>query len=578
MAMELTLECEKTINVKLDDGSYGVLSLEKGSFPTLKRANMFEPHFPQDTDELHVSDYISGGQSSYYLSGRHDFLYDNESFNHVYTGAADRGQITQVSFIMPQLSVYFNHEIKKRFEKGGDISAQTNIEPLHAKLINSHHIKQVDIFQSKRLKDNDKGDGFIFINTLDITFTYDTPVSMEDITKLMVKVTNLFTWLFGTPSYITRVDLFDNESNKGYLYVPTRNVQEAEKVSSPYQFMPADQLRASFQSICQGYFVDNVSLFDSIWSKTIPLFHIKNVLEYELMLYASILDKYFSYRVDLHGLSTAMPQGDYTNLISRITSLLEHDPLIAGAIGEDKIVDIANETNLKRLIPNRSAATLNKRAKTYLRYIGKAVSDVFINDKDFYQIKEIRDRAAHGEMETLSTQQVYLYLNKIKMLTMYLIYRDLGVSDDSFLELLCMPYHQIKQACRINSFKRDVALNKANIMQVDEATFNFLKNKRGIFNFVFYRVQHTYHVDKELSHRLKTEFFGGDNKNSKFRTLEDFVQNRIFDKNKAAYISESYIQSGKQTHLLSGIVVIDKLIKLQLFRNARIAGTILSKE
>ncbi|WP_375751832.1 hypothetical protein [Vibrio sp. HN007] len=95
---------------------------------------------------------------------------------------------------MPQLSAYFNHEVKRKFEKGGYISAQTNIETLHADLVDSHHLKQVDIFQSKRLKDNDKGDGFIFINTLDITFTYDTPISMEEITNLMVKVTNLFTF------------------------------------------------------------------------------------------------------------------------------------------------------------------------------------------------------------------------------------------------------------------------------------------------------------------------------------------------------------------------------------------------
>lgn len=577
--MELTLDCEKTINVKLDDGSYAVLSLEKGHCPTLKRASMFEPLFPQDTDEILVSDYISGGQSSYYLSGRHGFSYDSELFNHVYVGAADRAQIKKVSFVMPQLSAYFNHEIKRKFEKGGDISAQTNIETLHAELVDSHHLKQVDIFQSKRLKDNDKGDGFIFINTLDITFTYDTPISMEEITNLMVKVTNLFTWLFGTPSYVTRIDLFDDESNKGYLYVPTRKIQDTGNVASPNQFMPADQLRVAFQKICQSYFVDNTFLFDSIWSKTIPLFYIKNVLEYELMLYASVLDKYFSYRVDLLGLSPTMPQNDYGDLILRITSLVKHDPLIVGAIDEDKIVDITNEATLKNIVPNRNATTLNNKAKSYLRYIGKTVSDVFINDKDFYQIKEIRDRAAHGEMETLSTQQVYLYLNKVKMLTMYLIYRDLGISDDSFLELLCMPYHEIKQSCRIDSFKRDVALNKANIMQVDEATFNFLKNERGIFNFVFYREQHTYHVDKELTRSLKAEFYGSSTtSDGRYRSLEEFVQSRIVDNKKASYVSESYIQFERQTYLLRGIVLIDKLSKLQSFRNARIAGAFLNEE
>ncbi|OLQ78897.1 hypothetical protein BIT28_26655 [Photobacterium proteolyticum] len=569
--MELTLDCEKQINVKLGDGSYGILSFERGRFPTLKCANRFEPFLSQDADEILVHDYVSGGESSYYLSGRHGFSYDNELFDHVYTGSADRNQITQVSFIMPQLSVYFNHEIKRRLKKGGDVSAQTNIEPLHAELVNSNSIKNVNIFQSKHLKDNDNGDGFVFTSTLDINFTYDTPVSMEEISKLMFKVTNLFTWLFGTPSYVTRVELYDGDSNKGYLYVPSHKVKETEKVSQPYPFMPADQLRTSFQAICQSYFVDNKFIFDKIWSKTIPLFNIKNVLEYELMLYASILDKYFSYRVDRHELSNVMSQNDYAKFISRVTSLAENDPLIAGVIGEGAVVNIADETTLKRLIPNRSAATLNKKAKTYLRYIGKTVSDVFINDKDFYQIKEIRDRAAHGEMETLSTQQVYLYLNKIKMLTMYLIYKDLGVSENSFLELLCIPYNEMKQGCRMDSFKRDIALNKANIMQVDESTFNFLKSERGIFNFVFSREQHIYYVDKELTHRLKVEFFG-EQATSKHRNIEEFVQSLVSYRKKAAYISESYVQYGKQTYLLRGIVVIDKLSKLQSFRKPRIAG------
>lgn len=569
---ELTLDCERQLNVKLEDGTYGLLSLERGRFPTLKCTNRYEPILPHDVDEILVHDYISGGESSYYLSGRHGFSYDSELFDHVYTGSANRDKITQVSFLMPQLSVYFNHEIKRRFEEGGDISAQTNIQSLNAELVNSNSIKNVDIFQSKNLKDNANGDGFVFTSTLDINFTFESPISMEEISRLMFKVTNLFTWLFGTPCYATRIDLFDTDSNKGYLYVPSHKVEDTDKVSQPYPFMLSDQLRDSFQAICQSYFVDNTFIFDQIWSKTIPLFSIKNVLEYELMLYASILDKYFSYKVDQLGLDNVMLENDHAKFISRVTSLVKSDPLIMATINEGAVANITDEETLKRLIPNRSTATLNKKAKTFLRYIGKTVSDVFINDKDFYQIKEIRDRAAHGEVETLSAQEVYTHLNKVKMLTMYLIYKDLGISDNSFLELLCVPYHALKQACRIDSFKRDVALNKANIIQVDEHTFDFVKNETGIFNFVFSRKQHTYHVNKELTHLLKTEFFGDHSNTGKYRKLEDCLQSLISNDKKSAYISECYIKSERKTYLLRGIVVIDKLNKLQSFRGSRIAG------
>ena len=265
-------------------------------------------------------------------------------------------------------------------------------------------------------------------------------------------------------------------------------------------------------------------------------------------------------------------QDDYAKFIAKLALLVESEPLITKAIDEGTVVNIADEATLKRFIPNRSATTLNKKAKTYLRYIGKTVPDVFINDKDFYQIKEIRDRAAHGEMEVLSTQQVYLYLNKIKMLTMYMIYKDLGISDNSFLELLCMPYHELKQGCRLDSFKRDVALSKANIMQVNESTFNFVKNEQGIFSFVFFRDQHTYHVDKKLTRRLKEAFFGDHVTSNKFRNFEEFVQSQVSDDKKVAYISDSYVKYGNQTYLLRGIVVIDKLSKLQSFNNSRISG------
>ncbi|WP_394157629.1 ApeA N-terminal domain 1-containing protein [Vibrio campbellii] len=569
--MELTLDCEKTINVKLDDGRYAILTLERGRYPKLDCANEFDSFISQDIDEVVVHDYVSGGKSTFYLSGRHNSSYDDELFDHVYTGDANRKKITQVSFIMPQLSVYFNHEIKRRFEESGDMLAQTHIESLNAELINSKSIKSVDIFQSKHLKDNDYGDGFVFTSTLDINFTYDAPVSMSEISKLRFKVINLFTWIFGTSSYLTRIDLFDEDSNKGYLYVPTHKAKETEKVSQPYPFMPADQLRASFQAICQSYFVENSFVFDEIWAKTIPLFSIKNVLEYELMLYASILDKYFSYKVDQHELSNVMPQNDYAKLISRLANVAENEPLITDAIDKGSIVNIANEVTLKRLIPNSNATTFNKKAKIYLRYIGKTVSDVFINDKDFYQIKEIRDRAAHGEMEVLHTQQVYLFLNKIKMLTMYLIYRDLGISDHSFLELLCLPFHEIKQGCVQDTFKRDVALGKANIMQVNESTFNFVKKERGILSFVFSREQHTYHVDKKLTLCLKEAFWGGKTTINKYRNLEEFVQSQIPNNKKAAYLSESYIRYGNQTYLMRGIIVIDKLPKLKSFNRARIS-------
>ncbi|GAB7228477.1 hypothetical protein VrSk94_21620 [Vibrio rotiferianus] len=111
-------------------------------------------------------------------------------------------KITQISFIMPQLSVYFNHEIKMRLEEGGYMSAQANIEPLNAKLIDSKSTNFV-IFQSKHFKDDDNGVGFVSTSALDINFTYETHVSIEEISKLMFKVANLFTWLFGTPSYAT---------------------------------------------------------------------------------------------------------------------------------------------------------------------------------------------------------------------------------------------------------------------------------------------------------------------------------------------------------------------------------------
>lgn|GEM_PF-2880348 len=101
-----------------------------------------------------------------------------EIFSHVYTGTENRHKITQISFIMPQLSAYSNHEIKMRFEEGGCMSAQANIEPLNAKLTDSKSTNFVT-FQSKHFKDDDNGDGFVSTSALDINFTYETHVSME---------------------------------------------------------------------------------------------------------------------------------------------------------------------------------------------------------------------------------------------------------------------------------------------------------------------------------------------------------------------------------------------------------------
>ena len=144
------------------------------------------------------------------------------------------------------------------------------------------------------------------------------------------------------------------------------------------------------------------------------------------MLYASILDKYFSYQVDKFHKVTSE---NYSKYISKVDQFFKENDafkeILAGT-------DLADKLEAKALFPKKKKINIQRKKEIYFNHIGEERLKIFINSDDFKNIKDIRDRAAHGAPEKLDTDIVYKYLWKVKILTMYFIYMDLGIKENDF--------------------------------------------------------------------------------------------------------------------------------------------------
>lgn len=448
--IKLTEKNKISVKVKGSDSEffYTDISLEYGRPPKIQlRRNLKEK-------DLIVQPIIDSHYNTYYISDIH--FHDSFSpaiFKYLFVGNADKDNLKKVYFIFPELSSYFHREISYTLDNDVNISGNLKIEPLEAR-IESLGLS-IKIHQGYSLKSNEDHTGFSFKNTIYFSFESDTVLSFQDIEKLMYKATGLLTWITGYPLSLESIEVSDGEKD-GYLYLPLVKKLKIHDVSFPKSFMQVGYLRQYFNTICNNYF-EKKEIFEDIWSRTLPLFDFTGVLEYEVMLYASVLDKYFSYQID-H--STSSKIQDYDAYLLKIEEFFKKNEQLKELLENTELFENIKLNELKKVFPENKFQTFLSKQKEYFRMIDNQSLKIFLNKNDFIKIISIRDNAAHGTKESLQTEEVLRYLWKVKLLTMYLIYMDLGIHNNDFFEMISNTFHPIAMNCEIDKYLLDIKIGK----------------------------------------------------------------------------------------------------------------------
>lgn len=563
MTLDLLLAEDLELNVQITKGEYCKLKIEYGKFPTLSHVNKLFYFEEYNKDEIQVEDFTEQLASKYLLSGAiNSITHSSKSFRYIYSGKADTTKLKKVYFTFPELAAYFNKEISRYLEENGDLSGNITIEPLETTVWEDEHPIKVGLHQNYRLSSTSTNDGFMFTSSMILFFEFKNTITFKEIENYLHKSKNLFTWITGFPIKVSKIEVSDSE-HSGVLYIPTVKDISKHDLSYPNSFMLADQFRRNFVKVCESYFVKNTFEFENIWSRTIPLYNFNGVLEYETMLYAAILDKYCSYKVEKLNLETKLDEEEYSELINKLSGLISGNTELVKIFSKDILTDMRDVRRLRELLPNRSVATFKQKVKQYLNHIGNNVTEVFISNDDLHLVKEIRDRAAHGEVEQFTTNKVSKIYWKLRMLVIYLIYKDLGISDDDFLQIISFTFNKLAANCDKDNYKLDIKLNNAISLPVPESVFNELSSKLRA-HLVFTRTDNLYKVDEdytsELSKYLSKPTEGEINR------LDEYLQTLIKGtKLEVRYTNNAYVTYNQKNHKLHGTFIVDTRKKLMSY-------------
>lgn len=563
--MDLLLTEDLELNVRIAEGEYCKLKLEYGKFPTLSHVGTHSYFNKSNDDVIQVEDFTEQRAPKYLLSDAiNSGTHSSKMFRYLYSGKAETTKLKKVYFTFPELAAYFNNEISRDLELNGDLSGNVTIAPMEATVLKDDQVIKIGLDQYYRLSNTLTKDGFQFTSSMALFFEFENAINFSEIEKYLYKSKNLLTWITGFAVKVSKIEVSDGE-NRGTLYIPTVKDTSKHDLSYPNSFMLADRLREHFVKICESYFVKNTFEFENIWSRTIPLYNFNGVLEYETMLYTAILDKYCSHKVDKLNLDIMLDDDEYTALIGKLSSLVSEDTELVNTFSKGILADLRNVKVLREILPNRSAATFKQKVKKYLHHIGKHVTEVFLSPNDLHYIKNVRDRAAHGEVEHFTTDEVSKIYWKLRMLVIYLIYKDLGLSDEDFLKVISFTLNPLALNCDTDKFKLDTKINKAISLPVSESVFSQLSSKTRI-HLVLTRNANIYEVHEEYTAKLSNYFSIENFTNRKINQLDEYVKTLLEDpKLDAKFTGNVYVTHKRKSHKLHSVILVDTPKKLRSY-------------
>lgn len=215
----------------------------------------------------------------------------------------------------------------------------------------------------------------------------------------------------------------------------------------------------------------------------------------------------------------------------------------------------------KALFPKKKRLTFKEKKEIYFNHIGEERLKIFINSDDFKNIKDIRDRAAHGAPEKLDTDIVYKYLWKVKILTMYFIYMDLGIKENDFFKMISITFHPIALNCEIDKHFLDIATDKTILIELEQAEKEKLKNLSTKVN-VFYKKENSYFFNPEFS-EMASNYFSEDVITeidpSRIYSHEKYIQSLLTQREidlKTRYYPVIYLQEDDSKIMINNVIII----------------------
>ncbi|MFY0639789.1 MAG: hypothetical protein JXR16_02005 [Bermanella sp.] len=224
---------------------------------------------------------------------------------------------------------------------------------------------------------------------------------------------------------------------------------------------------------------------------------------------------------------------------------------------------------------NTNVPTFKDRLNELIKSIPEKIFSIFdLNKDDLNHIINIRNKAFHGQNpepkeEHFITSEMIIK-NKLLLLLLYLAHKDLGISNNDFIDLSYPLWHPIAREANINKVALDRIAGKTPFITVSDENLSKLKEEIGIYSKVltYDAKQESFQFEKKLTDNLKNKEKG---KACKYPDDLDYLASILeFNYSRIMYYSSAYFENKGCTHQLHSVIIIDppdqiaKLVSRQL--------------
>lgn len=305
--------------------------------------------------------------------------------------------------------------------------------------------------------------------------SHDVRFSIVNIQTKAMDLLRLLSILMAHPVSIISIEAVCENGNLCTVFFPTYSPVERKASRNSrflYEcFIQQQDIHDRWEPILNGYF--NSDYREISWTRLAGMQRYEGFWEYRALGYISLLDKYVTQRYE----ETKPPSGclskEVKNKLNEAICL--HSPHLNRELSGAILNNLVNAFEIKSF------------AKKYQHAIDKSDQDIMkiinISRKDFRQIKEVRDKIAHGDgidLSELSFERSQIIVNKIILLMTYWAFMDLGLANKDFLRCLDTTFHDLLHRAKPDTMHIARMLRPNDFFSVSNIDFEKLYNNKRL--------------------------------------------------------------------------------------------------
>lgn len=415
---------------------------------------------------------------------------------------------------------------------------------------------QCSVTPSKTQQDITEVEEFYYIEV-----KYLTPQSIECIEKEAHHLRRLFSYILGSPLNTEKLVLtkeerqfqlvFTDSKTEGIINSPVDVIIDASYLSKDNRW----------EKVFQSFYQHQAhKRFKGIWSRYFGLMSHNGYWDYGIFGCVSLLEAYCS--IHCGKIDESLPDNEFNAIIKAYEHLIDaHKDKSSNPLSVifDGLKGLwGNNRNTKYPI---FSTKFDKLIEDTPREV---VESIGLTKTDFAHIKSIRDKVAHGGSPKTKDQRDISYEikieNKLMVLMMYYLYRDLGFNQDDFIHFLTRRFNKILRSAYLVTERIDYFSSKIEFYEVDRDSFDQVNATNGhqlVFNFDHKNKSLIF--NREISNIAKSDWPSSPSGSGR-ANLEMFVYDVACQKQEceaAGYLSHCYVTCGDENKEIWGACIIN---------------------